>query len=136
MPPLFNDKYQLDESELRCSLANKAPRRHKSRLISQGFNPETGDIVTFVEHYKWDETSDNIAMAKFSASDKDSDNKKNKNSSKKTKEREGNGKKRRKNYSPRRLRSVRVTVRNVVRTTHFIVDPTEKTIVTPQRIAN
>ena len=51
-----------------------------------------GDIATFVEHYELAETMDNIAMAKFSASDMDSNTKKNKNCLKKTKEREDNGK--------------------------------------------
>ena len=85
MTPMFNDNQQLDEYELVGSLSNKAPRSHKSMMISQGFNPETGDIATFVEHYERAETADNIAMAKFSASDEDSYNKKNKNCSKKTK---------------------------------------------------
>ena len=48
MPPLFDKNQQLDESELVDSLANKAPRRHKAMLISQGFNPDTGDLETFV----------------------------------------------------------------------------------------
>ena len=73
MPPLFQESQQLDEPELVDSLANKAPRSHKAMLISQGFNPETGDIETFVEHCKRAETTDNIAGAKSSASDKDSD---------------------------------------------------------------
>ena len=51
MPPLFNGNQQLDESELVQSLANKAPRSHKDMLISQGFNPETGDLETFVEEH-------------------------------------------------------------------------------------
>ena len=76
MPPLFNNSQQLDESELVDSLANKAPRSHKAILISQDFNPETGDLETFVEHYKWAESTDSIAMAKFSDSDKDRDAKK------------------------------------------------------------
>ena len=49
MPPLLQEFQQLDESELLDSLANKAPRSHKAMLISQGFNPETGDLETFVE---------------------------------------------------------------------------------------
>ena len=57
------------------SLANKAPRSHKDVLISQGFNPETGDIETLVEHCERAETTDNIAGAKFAASDEDSDTK-------------------------------------------------------------
>ena len=50
MPPLFQKNQQLDESELVDSLANKSPRSHKAMLISQGFNPKTGDLKTFVEH--------------------------------------------------------------------------------------
>ena len=48
-------------------------------LISQGFNPETGDLETSVEHRKQAETIDNIAGAKFAASDEDSDTKRKKN---------------------------------------------------------
>ena len=61
-------------------------------LISQGFNPETGDLATFVEHCEKSETTDNISGAKFSASDKDSDTKRKKKRSK-FKERDENGKK-------------------------------------------
>ena len=50
LPPLFEDSQMLDESELVDSLANKAPRTHKAMLISQGFNPETANLETFVEH--------------------------------------------------------------------------------------
>ena len=75
MPPLFQDIQKLEESELVDYLTKKAPRSHKAMLISQGFNPETGDLETFVEHYKRAETTDNIAGAKFSASDEDSDTK-------------------------------------------------------------
>ena len=67
-------------------------------LISQGFNPETGDLVTFVEHCKQAETTDNISGAKFAASDEDSDTKRKKNRSK-FKERDKNGKKRHKKHS-------------------------------------
>ena len=42
-------------------------------IISQGFNPETGDLATFVEHCKRDETNGNISLYKFTASDLDSD---------------------------------------------------------------
>ena len=77
MPPLFQEIQQLDKSELVYSLANKAPRIHKAMLISQGFNPETRDLETFVEHYERAETTDNIAGTKFSASDEDSDTKRN-----------------------------------------------------------
>ena len=78
MPPLFQESQQLDESELVDSLANKAPRSDKDMLISQGFNPETGDIETFVKHCERAETTDKIAGVKFAASDKDSDTKKKK----------------------------------------------------------
>ena len=40
-------------------------------LIAQGFNPETADLETFVEHCEHAETTDNIAGAKFAASDED-----------------------------------------------------------------
>ena len=99
MPPLFNDNQQLDESELVNSFANKAPRSHKAMLISQGFNPETGFLATFLEHCERPETTDNISIANFSASDKDSDIKKHKNRSKKFKERVYKGKERRKKNS-------------------------------------
>ena len=78
MRSLFDENQQLDESELVDSLANKAPRSHKAILTLQGFNPEIGNLATFVEHCKRDETMDTIALAKFSASDEDSDTKKNK----------------------------------------------------------
>ena len=99
MPPLSNNNQQLDESEIMDSLANKAPRTHKVMLISQGFNPETGDFETFVEHYERDVNTNNIFMAKFTASDKDSKTTKNKKRSKKTKECEDSGKKCLKNPS-------------------------------------
>ena len=47
-------------------------------LISQGFNPETGGLATFVEHCERADTTESIAAAKFSASDKESDNKREK----------------------------------------------------------
>ena len=72
------------------NMSNKVPRTHKAMLISQDFNPNTGYLATFIEQYKWVDTTDNIAMAKFSASDKDIDTMKNKKCSKKTKEREDN----------------------------------------------
>ena len=59
---------QLDESKLVDSLANKAPISHKAMLISQGFNPETGDLETFIEHCERADTTEDIAMAKFSSS--------------------------------------------------------------------
>ena len=80
LTPLFEDSQMLDESELVDSLANKAPRTHKAMLISQGFNPETANLETFLEHYKRAETTDDIAGAKFAASDEDSDPKKKKSS--------------------------------------------------------
>ena len=55
------------------SLANKPPRTHKAKLISQGFNPKTANIETFVEHYERAETIDDIPGAKFAASDEDSE---------------------------------------------------------------
>ena len=81
-------------------LANKAPRSHKAMLNSQGFNPETGYLATFVEHFERAETTDSISVAKFSASDEDSDTKRHKKRSNKFKECEENGKKHcNKNYS-------------------------------------
>ena len=67
-------------------------------LISQGFNPETGDLAIIVNHCDWSKTTDNIAVAKFSASDEDSDTKKQKKRFK-FKERDENGKKRPKKNS-------------------------------------
>ena len=58
----------LDESELVDSLTKKAPRTHKAMLIAQGFNPESEDLETFVEHCKRAETTDDIAGAKFADS--------------------------------------------------------------------
>ena len=78
MTPLFQENQQLDESELVESLANKAPSSHKCMLISQGFNPETGYLETFVKHFEQAETTDNTARAKFSASDEDSKTKRKK----------------------------------------------------------
>ena len=63
MPRLLNYNQQLDEYELVDSFAKKAPRSHKSMMISQSFNTETGDLETFIEHWKRAETRDNIAMA-------------------------------------------------------------------------
>ena len=82
----------LDESELVDSLANKAPRTHKAMLISQGFNPETENIETFVEHCERAETTDDITGEKFAASDKDSKPRK----KKRTKAKDDRGKKRKK----------------------------------------
>ena len=98
MPPLFQENKQLDESELVDSLANKAPRRHTAMLISQGFNTETGDLETFMEHCKQEESTDNISGAKFSASDEDNDTK-NKKKCPKFKEQDEHAKKRHKKHS-------------------------------------
>ena len=54
MTPLFDENQQLDESQLVDSLDNKAPRSHKAMLISQGFNPETGYLATFMENCEWE----------------------------------------------------------------------------------
>ena len=94
MSLLFDKNQQLDESELVDSLANKAPRSHKDMLIPQGFNPEIGDLATFVEHCERSKTTNNINMAKFYSSDEDSDTNKHKKRSKKFKENEDNNKKR------------------------------------------
>ena len=95
MPLLFDENQQQDESKLVDSLANKAPISHKAMLISQGFNPETGYLATFIEHCKRAETMDNIAVANFSASEEDRDTKRHKKRSRKFKECEDNGKKHR-----------------------------------------
>ena len=98
MPPLFDEKQQLDESKLVDSLANKASRSHKVVIISQGFNPETVYLATFVENCKQAETTYSIAVARFFASDKNSNNERNKKRSK-FKEREEKDTKRRKKNS-------------------------------------
>ena len=59
-------------------------------LISQGFNPETADLETFVEHCERAETTDDIAGAKFAASNEDSELRK----KKRTKSKDEHGKKR------------------------------------------
>ena len=87
----FKKNLQLDEFELVDSLANKVTRRHKAMLISQRLNPETGYLATFVEHCKRAKTTDNIAVAKFYASDEDNDTKRHKKRPN-LKEREENGK--------------------------------------------
>ena len=92
IPPLFDENQKLDESELVDSLANKALRIYKAMLISQGFNPETGDLAKFVEHCERVKTTNNIAIAKFSSPDGESDTKRHKKRSN-TKEPEENGKK-------------------------------------------
>ena len=78
LPPLFQESQKLNESELVDSLANKAPRSHKAMLISQNFNPETGDLETFEEHCEQEETTDNIAKAKLAAPEEDSETKRKK----------------------------------------------------------
>ena len=65
MPPLFNDNQQLDESEIVDLLANKAPITHKAMLISQGFNPEAGDLEIFVEHCEQAETTNTVPWPSF-----------------------------------------------------------------------
>ena len=74
------------------SIGNKAPRSHKAMLISKGFNPETGDLETFMEHCKQAETMDNIDRAKSFALQEESNNKRGKKRSK-FKERDEHGKK-------------------------------------------
>ena len=78
------------------SINNKAPRSHKAMLISQGFNPETRYLETFVEHCEQEKTTDNIAGAKFAASDEDSETKRKKNL---LKSKEEHGKKLQKQHS-------------------------------------
>ena len=90
LPPLFDDSQMFDESELVDSLAKKAPRTHKAMLISQGSNPETANLETFVEHCERAETNDDIAGAKFAASNEDSETRKRK----RTKSKDDHGKKR------------------------------------------
>ena len=82
----------MDESKLVDSLANKAPRSHKAVLISQIFNPETGDLEIFVERFKRSDTTYNIDVANFPDLDEDSNTKRKKKRSN-FKEREENGKK-------------------------------------------
>ena len=96
MSPLFMESQQLDESELVDSLANNAPRSHKAMLISQGLNPDTGDLETSMEHCKRAETRDNISGAKFTASDEDNDTKSKKM---RLKSKYEHGKKRQKHHS-------------------------------------
>ena len=98
MPPLFDENQQLDESELVDYLDNKAPRSHTAILIPKGFSPETKYLATFVEHCKWAETTEDIAGAKFDASNEHKDTKRKKKRSK-YKERKENGKKSHKKHS-------------------------------------
>ena len=72
LPPLFEDSQVLEEYELVDFLAKKAPKYHKAMLINQDFNPETSTLKTFVDHCERAETTDDIAGAKFAASDEDS----------------------------------------------------------------
>ena len=58
-------------------------------LISQGFNPETADLETFVERCERAETTDDIAGAKFAASNEDNEPK----NKKRTKSKDKHGKK-------------------------------------------
>ena len=90
LPPLFDEYKVLEDSELVDFLANKAPKSHKAMLISQGFNPETSSLATFVEHCKRAETTDAIASAKFLASDEESEPR----SKKRSKTKSDRGKKR------------------------------------------
>ena len=92
MSLLFDKNQQLNKSKLVVSLANKGPRSHKAMLISIDFILETGYLATFVEHCKRAKTMDNIAVAKFSASEEESNTKIHKKSPK-FKEREDKGKK-------------------------------------------
>ena len=92
LPPLFEDSQKLDESELVDSLTNKAPSTHKAMLIAQGFNPDTADLETFLEHCERAETTDDIYGAKFAASDTDSETRK----KKRLKSKDEHGKKRQK----------------------------------------
>ena len=71
--PLFDESQVLEESELVDFLANKAPKSHKAMLINQGFNPGASTLATFFEHCERAETTDDIAGAKFAASDEESE---------------------------------------------------------------
>ena len=63
LPPLFEDSQMLDESELVDSLAINSPRNHKAVLIFQGFNPETANLETFMEHCERAETTNDTSSA-------------------------------------------------------------------------
>ena len=95
LPPLFEDSQMLNDSELVDFLANKAPRTRKAMLIAQDFNPESADLETFVEHCERAETTDDIAGAKFAASDEDSEPR----NKKRVKSKDEHGKKRQKRSS-------------------------------------
>ena len=90
IPPLFDESKVLEESELVDFLANKAPKSHKAMLISQGFNPDTSSLATFVKHCERADTTDPIASAKFVASDEESEPR----SKKRSKSKSDRGKKR------------------------------------------
>ena len=49
-------------------------------LISEGFNPETSSLATFVEHCERADTTNAIASAKFVASDEEREHKRKKRS--------------------------------------------------------
>ena len=68
-----------------------------SDLVPQrlGFNPETVDLKTFVEHCERAETTDNIAGANFAASDEESEPRKKKS----TKSKDEHGKKHKNCYT-------------------------------------
>ena len=91
-PPLFEDSQIIDESELVNSLTNTALRTDKAMLISHGFNPETANLETFVEHCERTETMDDIVGAKFATFDKNSEPR----NKKRTKSKDDHGKKRKK----------------------------------------
>ena len=95
LPPLFKYNQILDDFELVDSLTNKAPRTYKAILIAQGFNPESSNIETFLEHCERATTTDDISGAKFSASDEDSESRK----KKRIKSKDDHGKKRQKRSS-------------------------------------
>ena len=84
LPPLFDESLVIEQSELVDFLANKAPKYHKAMLISQGFNPETSSLATFVENCESAEDSDVIAVTKIVASDKESEPRRKKRSKNKS----------------------------------------------------
>ena len=57
---------------------------HKAMMIAQGFNMDSADIETSVEHCERAETTDDITGGKFSASDEDSETRKKNASSRRT----------------------------------------------------
>ena len=80
LPPLFDESQVLEEYKFVDFLSIKAPKSHKAMLIFQGFNPETSSLAAFVKHCERAETNDEIASAKFVASDEESDPKRKKRS--------------------------------------------------------